>query len=176
MSRYGISFLRLCKALIPSCNVLTDAPGSFGCGACWGTQWMLGQWPSEWASVNIMVKELVSVVQSCALWSPQWSGHHVHFHIDNMSVVHVLQKGASKEPMGVVLHLLQCVSFLAAFYHITLTSSHIAGDLNTIADDSSRNKLDSLPAQVPGIQPQPAPIPASLWVAYLTVLTNVLKV
>ena len=151
----------LCKALIPSCNVFTDALGFFGCGACWGTQGMQGQWPSEWASVNIMVKELVPVVLSCALWGPQWSGHHVH--IDNLSVVQVLQKGASKEPSGVVMHLLRGLSFLTALYHFTITSSHIAGNLNTIADDISRNKLDSLPSQVPGIQPQPAPIPASLW-------------
>ena len=159
----GISFLNLCKLLIPSCNVFTDASGSFGCGACWGTLWLQGQWPPEWASINIMVKELVPVVLACALWGSQWAGRHVLFHIDNLSVIQVLQKGASKEPSGVIMHLLRCLSFLTAYFHFSISASHIAGVYNIVADDISRNNLGSLLIQVPGIQPQPVPIPDPLW-------------
>ena len=147
----GISFLNLYKLLIPSCNVFTDASGSFGCGTCWGTLWLQGQWPLEWASIDIMVKELVLVVLACALWGSQWAGRHVLFHIDNLSVVQMLQKGASKEPSGVIMHLLRCLSFLTAYFHFSISASHIAGVHNIVADDISRNNLGSLPVQVPGI-------------------------
>ena len=70
----GISFLQLCRELIPSCNVFTDASGSFGCGGIWGTLWLQGQWPPEWAHVNIMAKELIPVVVACGLWGHQWTG------------------------------------------------------------------------------------------------------
>ena len=41
----GVSLLQLTKQLVPSVNVFTDASGSFGCGAIWGTLWLQGQWP-----------------------------------------------------------------------------------------------------------------------------------
>lgn len=159
----GISFLQLCKELIPSCNVFTDASGSFGCGGIWGTVWFQGQWPPEWVHVNIMAKELVPVVIACALWGGQWSGRHVQFHIDNMSVVQVLRKGSSKEPSGLVMHLLRCLAFFTAFHQFTISSCHIAGVLNTAADDISRDNLQSLAMQVPGIQDSPSVIPVPLW-------------
>ena len=64
----GILFLQLNRKTAPSVNVFTDASGSFGCGAIWGTLWLQGQWPEDWLQVNIMVKELVPVVLSCAMW------------------------------------------------------------------------------------------------------------
>ena len=82
---------------------------------------------------------------------------------DNLSVVQVLQKGASKEPSGVIMHLLRCLSFLTAYFHFSISASHIAGVYNIVADDISRNNLGSLLIQVPGIQPQPVPIPDPLW-------------
>ena len=64
----GISFLQLTRQLVPSVNVFTDASGSFGFGAIWGTLWLQGQWPTEWSQTNIMIKELVPVVVACAMW------------------------------------------------------------------------------------------------------------
>lgn len=111
--------------------------GSFGCGGIWSTLWLQGQWPPEWAHVNIVAEELVLVVAACALWGHQWSGQHVQFHVDNMSVVQVLRKCLSKEPSGLVMHLLSCLAFLTAFHQFTITSCHIAGMFNTVADDIS---------------------------------------
>ena len=110
----GISFLQLTQQLIPSENVFTDASGNFGCGAVWGRFWLQGQWPANWLSINIMTKELVPVVLACAMWGKHWSGQHVQFHIDNMAVVEIVRKGSSKEPSGIAMHLLRCLSFFAA--------------------------------------------------------------
>ena len=110
-----------------------------------------------------MVKELVPVVLACALWGTRWTGQHVQFQIDNMSVVEVLLKGSSKEPSGIVMHLLRSLSFLLAHFCFTISACHIAGVNNTLADDISQNSPNNLFAQVPGICPHPCPIPSPLW-------------
>ena len=152
----GISLLRLSDGLIPSVNVFTDASGSFGCGAVWGLKWLQGVWPADWLHVNIMVKELVPVVLACAIWAHQWSGQHIHLHVDNRAVVEVLKKGSSKEPSGIVMHLLRCLSFISAYFQFTYTAYHIPGAYNTTADSISRNRLSSIP-------PQKCIISADLW-------------
>ena len=158
----GISFLQLTHQLIPSVNVFSDASGGFGYGAIWGVRWLQGQWPQDWSAVNIMVKELVPVVVAAAIWGSQWSGQFVHFHIDNMSVVDVLKKGSSKEPSGLVMHLLRCLSFFSAFFHFSFSSVHIPGVCNSVADDISRNRIWCLSSQVPSIQAFPDSIPVAL--------------
>ena len=69
-----------------------------------------------------MVKELVPVVLACAILGSQWSGQHVQFHIDNLAVVEVIKKVSSKEPTGVVMHLLDVYPSYSAYYKFTLST------------------------------------------------------
>jgi hypothetical protein len=144
-------------------NVFSDASGSWGCGTVWGTLWLQCQWPQEWGDHNIMIKELVPVVIAAALWGRHWSRGLVQFHIDNMSVVQVLSKGSSKEPSGLVMHLLRCLSFFSAYYQFSYEAIHIPGACNTLADDISRNRTSSLSSQVPSIHACPTVVPPALW-------------
>ena len=159
----GISLLGLGSLLVPSLNVFSDASGGFGCGAVWGILWLQGHWPPDWAGVNIMhmAKELVPVVLAGAIWGSRWSGHYVCFHVDNLSVVVALKKGSSKEPSGIVMHLLRCLSFFSAHFQFTFSSVHVPGFCNGVADAISRNKLFDLPTQISGIQAIPSLIPPS---------------
>ena len=122
-----------------------------GCGAVWGILWLQGHWPPDWAGVNIMAKDLVPVVLAGAIWGSHWSGHHVCFHVDNLSVVAASKKGSSKEPSGIVMHLLRYLSFFSAHFQFTLSSVHVPGFCNGVADAISQNKLSDLPTQVSGI-------------------------
>ena len=97
------------------------------------------------------------------MWGVQWAGQHIQFHIDNMSVVDILHKGSTKEPSGIAMHLLRCLSFFAAHYRFSISACHIPGVHNTVADNISRGRVSSLHAQVPGIRPQAVVIPRSLW-------------
>ena len=81
----GSSLSSLSHLAIPSA-IFSDASGSLGCGLVWGTWWFQGQWPQEWSGLNIMIKELVTVVVAAAMWGCHWSFQHVHFHIDNASL------------------------------------------------------------------------------------------
>ena len=152
----GVSLLQLSQALTASANVFIDDSGRISCGAVWGNLWLQGIWPPAWDNVVIMVKELVPVVLACALWGKHWAGQLVHFHVDNMSVVAALTKDSSKEPSGIVMHLLWCLSFIAAHFQFQYEVFHVPGTLNTLADDISRDHLHAFSS------PQ-CPIPPTLW-------------
>ena len=47
---------------LPDHEILTDASGTWGCGAVFGTQWMQLAWCNEWSRRDIMTKELVPIV------------------------------------------------------------------------------------------------------------------
>ena len=57
------------------------------------------------------------------------SHERVLFQCDNQSVVAAIQKGSSKDVS--VMHLLQCLWLLVAYYDIDITSTHIASIANT---------------------------------------------
>ena len=54
-------------------------------------------WSKEWAGMDIMAKELLPIVLSCAVWGVLLSGSNVQFKCDNTGVVESINKGSSKE-------------------------------------------------------------------------------
>ena len=57
----------------PNVHVVSDASGSFGCGAILlHLQWLQVEWPSSWSNVDISVKELVPIVVAAAVWGRLW--------------------------------------------------------------------------------------------------------
>ena len=50
-----------------------------------------------------------------------------------------------KEPSGIVMHLLCCLSFVSAIFQFTYSAFHIPGAWNSLMNDISRNQLSSLP-------------------------------
>ena len=79
--------------------IVTDASGFWGCGAVFESQWMQLAWSKEWAWMDIMAKEFMPIVLSCAVWGPLLSGSNVEFKCDNSSVMDSITKGSSKELM-----------------------------------------------------------------------------
>ena len=118
-------------------HIQTDASGHWGCGACFVHQWLQQPWSEEWKDVSIMVKELVPIVLSCAIWGTSLSRSHVEFQCDNLSLVEAINKRSSKDVM--VMHLLRCLLFFQAFFNLNIVASHIPGVLNTAPDMISRN-------------------------------------
>ena len=100
----GVSFL---SNSTPDYFIATDASGLWGCGAVFGSQWIQLVWSMDWVQRDIMAKELLPIVLSCAVWGPQLSCSNVEFKCDNKGVVDSINKGSSKEPL--VVHLLCCL-------------------------------------------------------------------
>ena len=153
----GISFF---DCSLPNHEIHTDASGSWGCGAVFGNQWMQLAWSNKWLQTDIMAKELVPIVLSCAIWGPILAGHSVEFKCDNQGVVESIRKGSSKEP--VTMHLLRCLWFFSAHFSIRVRASHIPGIVNTAADQLSRNKSEEFLQTHPDSSGVPVTIPTSI--------------
>ena len=157
----GISMLWDIGKLLPDYNVVSDASGTWGCGAYWDGKWFHFQWPSILQSLNIAIKELIPVVVAAASFGNQWQGKLIQFTVDNMAVVHVLNSTYSKDPH--LMALIRILVFIAARCDFWFVAKHIEGQANTIADDLSRNNMVHFFTQVPQARLfTPPPIPDAL--------------
>ena len=151
----GTSFF---PAATPSVEVVSDASGSYGCGAfSLAHGWFQIEWPESWQSVSIAGKELAPIVVAAALWGHQWRRSRVLFRSDNMAVITILNTCTARDPF--LMHLLRCLVFYAASFRFHFMSEHIPGERNIAADAISRNNLSlftSLTPQIPHVVvPQP---------------------
>ena len=135
----GISFF----PINPSSSILvvSDASGSWGCGAFIKSShhWFQLEWLSHWKGVAIMVKELVPVVVSTATWGQTWSNLSTCFTCDNLAKVQALTKRTSRDLL--VLHLLRCLSFFEAHFRFRHSTIHIPSRDNSAADALSWNRI-----------------------------------
>jgi len=61
----SVSFLHSANCTFEN-HIFTDASGSWGFGAIFSNRWLQLPWSPEWATINIMAKEMVPMVVSCA--------------------------------------------------------------------------------------------------------------
>ena len=155
----GEGLLSALGRLLPSRSVQTDASGSWGCGAVYGSQWIQLAWPEEWQGQSIAPKEMLPVLAAFT-WGKNWSGSYVKFESDNSTVVAALRSGTYRNP--IVMHLLRTLHFVAAHFAFTFSASHIAGSINTVADAISRNFTMDHVSAFPQLNFQPTFFP---WVA-----------
>ena len=105
----------------------------------------------------IMVKELVPILISCAVWGPLLSHRLVLFKCDNAGVVAAVKKGSAREPL--VMHLLHTLWFFVAHFDISI---NIAGVHNGVADTLSRDNIQQFFLLHPQVDLLPTPIPEEL--------------
>ena len=110
-----------CNINLANFCIHTDASGSCRCIACWGHRWLQWSSPKEWEPAEIMTKELVLIVMSCAVWGPQIAGHSTLFQCDNLGLIAAISKGSSKDK--IVMHLLRSLRFLLQHYIYTLSQN-----------------------------------------------------
>ena len=144
-----------------SVEVVSDASGTWGCGAYWHPHWFQLQWSTRAHPLSIAVKELLPVVVAAATWGPSWAAtSRVRFHCDNQSIVHDIQSRTSRHPH--MMHLLRCLAFLEARYQLEFSCVHIPGIRNDLADDLSRDRLSSFLHKVPEASRSPTPVSQQL--------------
>ena len=144
----GLSFF---PSQDPSVEVVSDASGTFGCGAYCITQgWFQLQWPRDWEQVHITAKELLPIVIAASIWGHTWRRKRILFKSDNMAVVSILKTRTSRD--NLLMHMLRCLSFYATFYAFDFESAHIPGTQNTAADAISRNNISLFLSIIPQAQ------------------------
>ena len=141
----------------PDFVAYTDASGTWGCVAVFGSQWLQWHWPREWSDVGIMANELIPILFTCIIWGAQLSKHHVNFQCDNESLVIAINKGSSKHKL--VMHLLWCLWFFIAHFNIQITATHLPGTLNITADHLSQGNLTQAFLATPTLLQHPTIIP-----------------
>ena len=142
-------------------KITSDASGHWGCGAFTGTgKWFQYQWPGEWDTVHITVKELLPIVVAVAVWGHRWQGRTVRCLCDNAAVIAIIRSGSSKDPSA--MHLLRCLFFFTARYQVVLVASHISGKRNEAGDRLSRDSLSFFFKLVPDAKKRPSVPPQEL--------------
>ena len=126
----------------------------------WNGRWLQWCWPPEWAQHNIMVKELIPIVLSCAVWGRQLAGSRVLIECDNSSVVVAVTKHYTRDHTAMCL--LRSLWFFAAHFDIDVKCKHIAGVDNSTADYLSRGNLHSFFHLHPQATRQPTSLPQPL--------------
>ena len=116
------------------------------------------QWPDNSSGFSIAFLELVPIVIAAALWGRLWQGQRVCSHSDNEGAISVVSKGYTSDTL--LIHLMRCLSFFAAFYRFHFGAVHIPGAMNEAADALSRGRMELLFSIVPqvGVQSQ-VPVP-----------------
>ena len=152
-----VLFLDQALTMAHDINLFTDASGSIGYGAIFGTHWFCGPWSAWWINHNITLLELYPVVLALEVWGPLLSQKRILLHTDNQALVAVLQKQSSKEPL--VMVLVRRLVLCCLKHNLVLTAEHIAGKDNTIADALSRLQMVRFRELSPQADQDPTPIP-----------------
>ena len=134
----------------------SDASGA-GYAGVNGEHWFQGEFPPEWKSVNIAVKELLPVALSFRMWAPRLKGNNIIFMVDNKAIVDVLQSQTSKDPH--IMSILRPMVVASMVNNVQFYSYHIPGKHNTIADLLSRFQISKAKLIAPWLASSPTQVP-----------------
>ena len=121
----------------PDFHLFSDASGSWGCGAWFGSQRFQISWPSHSVLSTPALRELYTIVIACAVWGQDWSGHLVLCHSENAAAVTHVNCLHARDALA--CHMLRCLAFFQALHERHLRAVHIPAASNSLADLLSRN-------------------------------------
>ena len=127
----GTSILNAVVGRTPEITVVSDASGSWGCGAIWKSRWLQLQWKGLLSEAHIAVKEMVSIIIAVAIWGKAWKGSSVRSLSDNSAVVAAINSNTSR--VREIAHL-RCLAFITAHWQCQVSAAHVPGIYNSIAD------------------------------------------
>lgn len=155
------------KSHAPEMHLYTDASSSGGHGGYFEGRWFCEEWSSEHhidciidrdaSAQSMAMLELYPIVVAAMLWGHLWIGKCVVFHCDNLSVVHIIQKGRAKclKLMKLMRRLMWC----ALHHNFSFHAIHVPGIHNNIADSLSRLQMHRFRLLAPRAEPLPHKCP-----------------
>ena len=157
----GVSFFDLPEwAPSPDFEVATDAAGKLGFGAFFQGEWFSAPWLPAQIALGMAYKELYPIIIACYVWGCKWSRRHVLFHCDNMSVVHIINSGTSRDEN--IMHLVRELLLVSIRFDFRVAAAHLPGRTNLIADALSRFNFQEFHRLTPTANHTPVAIPATL--------------
>jgi hypothetical protein len=141
-------------------KLYSDAAGSLGFGAIFGSKWFYGRWPSDIADLHITIKELFPIVLIAEMWGPSLANKRVLFHCDNAAVVAIVNSQTSRDSSIMILVRRLVIALLR--HNVIFKATHIPGKANVVADLISRFQLQAARDVAPWLDANPTPVPVSL--------------
>lgn len=147
-------------------ELYTDA-SLVGFGAIFHNQWFCSAWPETLPTVkdgdlSMAFRELYPIVAAAIVWGKYWTSKRILFLCDNLSTVHIIQKGRSK--CLAIMKLMRTLTWTAAINNFHFSSKHVFGVLNDTADSLSRLQLQRFRECAPeaDVVPQACPLPKQI--------------
>jgi len=141
-------------------NLYTDAAGSLGYGAVYGTEWLYGAWPQALHSTNITILEFYPIVLAFHIWGKEWANQSILLHTDNLALVHIINKQTSRNPR--IMPLVRRFVLISLRRNIRCRAEHIPGTHNTMADCLSRLQVERFRRKYPHMATHPVRVPPHL--------------
>ena len=136
-------------------NLYTDA-SDYGYGGCYGSSWVVGQWPVEWTQHQIAVRELYPIMAIINTVGEKLRNSRIMFHCDNQAIVAVINKQSSKD--GKIMSLLRPLVLALLLHNISFRASYISTHENIIADFLSRTQVTPTFLREHSLKPYPEQI------------------
>lgn len=128
-----------------------------GYGGTFRSHYILGPFPSKWKNYSIQFLELFPIFLLLHVFKEQLSHKSIIFHCDNQSIVNIINKQSSADPL--IMKLLRPMILIMLLHDISFRAEHIPGNLNNLCDSLSRlqfsnhiltyHGMDSRPTEVP---------------------------
>ena len=139
----------------PDFHIYSDASG-FAFAVVFNNKWMQGIFPDEWSKKSIAIRELVPVFLAMVAWHMEFQNSTIVFHVDNQSVVNMLNSQTSPDP--ILLAMLRKIIVISMLHNIVFISQYIPGKMNIVSDHLSRLQVDKARQTQPGLEKEPEKI------------------
>ncbi len=145
----------------PDYLLYTDASGAIGYGGFFQNKWFADPWPVEVLNItsdmSIAWMELYPIVTAAVLWGQEWANKCINFHCDNMTTVHIINKGRSKSQF--IMKLVRKLTLVASIHNFNYAAKHVPGKLNEISDALSRLQIHRFRMLAPQAEARPTTCP-----------------
>ena len=144
-------------------QLFTDAAPSIGYGGYYGGRWFAAEWPEALLAQSVddvhssALYELYPIVVAASLWGSEWASRSILVHSDNLTTVHIINKGRSSSLP--IMALLRRLTWITVNKNFILRAAHIPGYKNATADALSRFSFQRFRSLAPGADLSPTPVP-----------------
>ena len=123
----------------PIISMCSDACRPSGGAFCQNGDWVYKYWQADVphiANTHINIKELQMGLEAVARWAPVYPNNRLCIFMDNLTAVHMINKGSSHNDIAV--NCIQAMSLIALQYNVAVQAFFIPGVFNDLADSISR--------------------------------------